>query len=452
MAQGDVSGYSAASHAGRGEGRPAPRVAGEVEAEGPSRTGTMTGGISAATQSRRTDTQADLWEFRRAIDAATRYTIVTPMIALACGLVFVAMAVSGVPVFWPKAAQLIGWGANDGARLVLREEYWRLAASVFIHGGLIHLVVNVWSLLVIGPLVERIYGHLAFAVIYLASGIGGAIASATMPPLRVSVGASGAICGILGGLLAFLAVHRRAIPRSVLKQLLRSVLIVVASVVALGLLLPRNIDQAAHLGGLAVGFVCGLLLIGPWPVVPDGRVRRVMSRLAITVLIAAALSGIAVAAAHRGEHAIPPSRRIQDLSEQIVPILKEFSEVRVELARSIDLFGNRRDEGRRSAGQAVIQGLRARSLANDERLRAVTTSDPELREICDALVRAQSGQIDRLSALARYLETGDDREVDSARRALAATIQATRDFEALQLRYMNQYGLAPSRPAAKPEQ
>ena len=86
----------------------------------------------------------------------------------------------------------------------------------------------------IGPLVERIYGHLAFAVIYLAAGIGGAIASAAVPPMRVSVGASGAICGVLGGLLAFLVVHRRTIPPTVLRQLRRNVLGVVLFMAVLG--------------------------------------------------------------------------------------------------------------------------------------------------------------------------------------------------------------------------
>ena len=124
---------------------------------------------------------------------------------------------------------------------------------MFVHGGLIHLVVNMWSLLVIGPLVERIYGHLAFAVLYLAAGIGGAIASAAVPPMRVSVGASGAICGILGGLLAFLIVHRRTIPPTVLRQLRKNVLAVVVFMAVLGVVVP-NIDQAAHLGGLATGF------------------------------------------------------------------------------------------------------------------------------------------------------------------------------------------------------
>ena len=56
---------------------------------------------------------------------------------------------------------------------MLNHQYWRLITSVFVHGGLIHIAMNMWSLYVIGPLVERLFGNLAFAVIYLASGVGG---------------------------------------------------------------------------------------------------------------------------------------------------------------------------------------------------------------------------------------------------------------------------------------
>ena len=250
-------------------------------------TGSWSGGTVAP--STRADlgrmSPSDLLAFRRAVDAATRRAFVTPLIVLACAAYFAAMIATGVPILWPSAPQLVRWGANDGARLILRHEYWRLVASVFVHGGLIHLVVNMWSLLVIGPLVERIYGHLAFAVLYLAAGVGGAIASAAVPPMRVSVGASGAICGVLGGLLAFLVVHRRTIPPTVLRQLRKNVLGVVLFMAVLGLVVT-NIDQAAHLGGLGTGFACGLLLIGPWPVArglaTPGPARRV--------------------AAHRGDH------------------------------------------------------------------------------------------------------------------------------------------------------
>jgi rhomboid protease GluP len=390
---------------------------------------------------------ADLLAFRRSLDAATRRAVVTPLIGLACAATFAAMTASGVPIFWPHVSHLVGWGANDGARVILRDEYWRLAASVFVHGGLIHLAVNMWSLLVIGPLVERIYGHLAFAALYLAAGVGGAITSAAVPPVRVSVGASGAICGVLGGLLAFLVLRRRAIPPTVLRQLRRNVLGVVLFMAVLGALVP-TIDQAAHLGGLAAGFASGLILIGPWPVARGRPLRLLARRVGLTAVIAAALAGAAVAVSHRGDAMIPPARRLEDLTEQLVPILREFSSIRNDLSRSLGPLGEREGPAGRESGRATIGDLRARAVANAAQMHRVRSSHLELRAIQESLARALDGQVDRLDALGRYLETGDPADLDAARDALAATVEATHACEELQNRYLARHGLIPRlRPA-----
>ena len=208
----------------------------------------------------------DLHSFRRDLTTATPRSVATTVFTIACVAIYAAMVLSGVEPIIPTTEHLREWGANDGARVVLRHEYWRLPASVFIHGGLIHLAVNMWCLYSIGPLVERLFGNFAFAALYLAAGIGGAIASMATLPFRVSVGASGAIFGTLGALLAFLIVHRRSVPGSVLKPLRSSALSFVVFNTLFGVAVP-NIDQSAHMGGLAAGFVGGLLLIRPWPVV-----------------------------------------------------------------------------------------------------------------------------------------------------------------------------------------
>ncbi len=161
----------------------------------------------------------ELHEFRQALDAATPRVYMTPAFTGVCVAVFILMACAGVPLVSPTATQLVRRGANEGTRVISGHEYWRLITSVFVHGGLIHLALNMWSLMAIGPLVERLYGNFTYAVIYLAAGVGGAIASVAASPIRVSVGASGAICGVLGALLAFLVAHRRSVPTMVLKPL-----------------------------------------------------------------------------------------------------------------------------------------------------------------------------------------------------------------------------------------
>jgi rhomboid protease GluP len=218
--------------------------------------------------------------------------------------------------------------------------------------------------------------------------------------------------------------------------------VVVASMAVLGALVP-NIDHAAHLGGLAVGFVGGLLLIGPWPVPPGPRTRRVAHRLAMTAMIAAVLAGSAVAVAHRGDDAVPPMRRLDDFNEQLAPIDREFSAIRMELIKSAPLFDGRDVPANQDAGRAVIRDLRARAATNADRIRRVRTSDPELQAVRDSFGRAHDGQIARLDALGRYLDTGDPAALVAAREAVAVTREAMRDCEGQHVRYMTQHGLIP---------
>jgi rhomboid protease GluP len=392
---------------------------------------------------------SDLLVFRRTLDDATRRAVVTPLIVLACGAWFAAMTADRVPMLLPTAAQLVGWGANDGARVILRHEFWRLGASVFVHGGIIHLVVNMWSLLMIGPLVERIFGHLAFAVLYLAAGMGGAIASAATPPLRVSVGASGAICGVLGGLLAFLVVHHRAIPSTVLRQLRKNVLGVVVFMAVLGAAVPK-IDQAAHLGGLAVGFLCGLLLIGPWPIAPRQSCRLLARRVALSAAIAVALAGTAVALAHLGDTAIAADRRLNDLTEQLAPIVGEFDSIRRDLARSVGRLDRVEDSRDPQTARPAVRELRARAAANKRRMRAVRAGHPELRAIRESLCRALAGEVDRLDALDHYLETRDRAFLEAAHDARAATVEGIKHCNEERLRYMARHGLRPQLNPVRP--
>ena len=120
-----------------------------------------------------------------------------PRLRVVCAV----MVFSGVSPLWPTGSQLILWGANEGARVILLHEYWRLFTSVFVHGGFIHMALDTVEPAGDRPLVERLYGNVAFAMIYLAAGIGGALSSLAANPVRASVGASGAMSGVLGDLL-----------------------------------------------------------------------------------------------------------------------------------------------------------------------------------------------------------------------------------------------------------
>jgi rhomboid protease GluP len=346
----------------------------------------------------------DLIAFRQRLRSATPRAFVAPVLTVICVAAFVCMVASGVTPFWPSAAELVGWGANEGARVILRHEYWRLITSVFIHGGLLHLAVNMWSLLVIGPLVERLYGNLAFAFLYLAAGIGGAIASIAASPVRVSVGASGAILGVLGALLAFLIVHRRSVPTSVLKPLRSNALGIVVFMAILGTVMA-NIDQAAHLGGLATGFLGGLLLTRPWPPVAGRRI--IVRQVVMAVMIAAALAGAAVAVVSRGEALLPPLNRLVDLQAQLKPAFEEFRSIRGVIPSVSSLERARANPSFQKKSEQTIEELIRRGTANLLRLRRATTPDASLKPIVNQLIQAQLGQLAKLKAARQYLETGD---------------------------------------------
>lgn len=176
-------------------------------------------------------------------------------------LLLVAIVVAFGFQIWGETSgtDLVAVGANERTA-VLAGQYWRLLTSMFLHGGLLHLALNAWALYQLGTLFESLLGSSRMLVTYFVSGITGSVASIvwTQAP---SVGASGAIFGLLGALIAFLLRRREALSpagKSILSQL-----VMWAGInLFLGFQMP-GIDNAGHLGGLAAGFLLGLLLREP---------------------------------------------------------------------------------------------------------------------------------------------------------------------------------------------
>jgi rhomboid protease GluP len=214
--------------------------------------------IDAPAIPERSGPTAEQLRFGRGIAEGMRREWVTDALLAANVLVFVWMVISGVSALSPDGRVLIDWGANFGP-LTRGPEVWRLVTSMFVHGGIIHLGFNMYALLMAGRLVERIYGHAGYAILYLFAGVAGSTASAFVNPMVASVGASGAVFGVFGALLAFLVRRRSLIAPEVVRPMRRSVITVVLLNVALGFTVP-GIDNAAHLGGLAGGFMAGLAL------------------------------------------------------------------------------------------------------------------------------------------------------------------------------------------------
>lgn len=174
--------------------------------------------------------------------------------------VFLAMLLSagGGVLTNPKVETLVSWGAMFGPK-VQEGEFWRLLTSNYVHIGLLHIVMNMWCLLAIGPLCERAFGKAGYFVLYTLSGLGGALASLCIHADLVSAGASGAIFGIVGGMLGPVVFRQDATAMSRLKPHARSMTAFVLYNLVFGLFQP-GVDIAAHVGGLATGFICGSLL------------------------------------------------------------------------------------------------------------------------------------------------------------------------------------------------
>lgn len=196
--------------------------------------------------------------------------------------VFLGMLFAGVSMLDnPSGRDLVHWGANFGP-YTLSGQYWRLLTCVFVHGSLIHIALNMWCLWNLGTLAESLYGHWTFAVVYLLAGIGGSVGSIVWNPEVLSVGASGAIFGVAGAVIASVYLGEFSLPRGALAGTLRSVVMFVGYNLVFGAMVAR-VDNAAHIGGLITGLLLGALIAKGAPD-PDNFGQR-LAVLALGLLL-----------------------------------------------------------------------------------------------------------------------------------------------------------------------
>ncbi len=227
----------------------------------------------------------------------------------------------------PTGQQLLLAGANFGPS-VAEGEWWRAPASLFLHAGLIHIAFNLWAFWNIGKFAERVFGNLPFLVIYLLSGIGGALASLAMHPLTICVGASGAIFGVYGAVLAFVLRkdNRSIFPASFLVQQRNSLLGFIGFNVVFGLSMPM-VDISAHGGGLLTGMAAGALLARDLTRPKANALLRAAGALLLTVLL-----GITAFGVRRRLDAVPEIEAEKAASAALVHLKAH------RLAEAIDLY------------------------------------------------------------------------------------------------------------------
>lgn len=203
-------------------------------------------------------------------------------------LIYIAMGIVGGGLFSdPSGQQLIRSGANYGP-LTFGGEWWRLLSYAFLHGSLLHIGFNMWCLWDLGALCESLYGTWTFGAIYFTSAVAGGLASTGFHPERMSVGASGAIFGLAGALIAGFYLGEFSLPRPVIQMQLRSIIFFVGYNIIIGAVSGPT-DNLCHLGGLLAGMFCGALIARFAPGESD-----FFSRLTIIAIAALALTAITI--------------------------------------------------------------------------------------------------------------------------------------------------------------
>ena len=182
---------------------------------------------------------------------ADKKTLITYIIMALCIMYFLVVGILGRD--FSSVSVLARFGANNNL-LLKSGQVWRLVTYAFIHAGIIHLLCNMYSLYIIGPQVESKFGKVRFILIYLISAISGGLLSAGLTDY-ISVGASGAIFGILGALLYFGMRFRLYLKESIKNQILPVIIINIG----IGFMIS-GIDNACHIGGLIGGFLAAMAL------------------------------------------------------------------------------------------------------------------------------------------------------------------------------------------------
>ncbi|CAK8532724.1 unnamed protein product [Lathyrus sativus] len=161
------------------------------------------------------------------------------------------------PLFGPSSLTLTKMGALKWDAVVNHHQAWRLVTCIWLHAGIIHLAANMLSLVFIGIRLEQQFGFVRIGIIYLVSGFGGSILSSLFIRNNISVGASGALFGLLGAMLSELITNWSIYTNKV--AALVTLLFIVVINLAIGML--PHVDNFAHIGGFLTGFLLGFIFL-----------------------------------------------------------------------------------------------------------------------------------------------------------------------------------------------
>jgi membrane associated rhomboid family serine protease len=343
-----------------------------------------------------------LGPYRR--EALASYAIAA--VLLAC---YVLQAINGGALAF-DAQRLFAQGANLPPQ-TLSGEPWRLLTAVFLHADFGHLLGNAVTLVALAPYVERLYGRHALLAVFLGAGLAGSAVDLFTNFSTVAVGASGAVFGILGALLAYPLRRPGQLPLASMRAILALGGLYLAWSLKQGFD-SVGINNSAHVSGLVAGFVLGLLLAPPFE-----RERRPPTlALAAAGALLLALAGCAVAVAvARGSDNFRLARLLSDLGDRAQALDASCQ------AATTRLLADPRD-GRAAYHDACVAPLDA----VDAELRGLAPGDATLdQQVAEQLARIARRRDANRTLLASLGDVADRQPAEAARAdALAACDRA----------------------------
>lgn len=188
----------------------------------------------------------------------------------------------GLSILWGLTGRSqIRLGASHPYMIFVENEWWRLVTAMFLHGGLLHIGFNMMALMQLGPALEELYGSGRYLFLYTVTGAFGFLVSAFT--VHLSLGASGAILGLVGAMLAVTSKRGGSYMRELRSRLVSSVVILFA----IGFFPGIAIDNWAHGGGLLAGFILGKIFVDRQPMnASERRTSAVLGGLALLTIVA----------------------------------------------------------------------------------------------------------------------------------------------------------------------
>lgn len=315
----------------------------------------------------------------------------------------------------PDVLRFYGAAQND---LIRGGEWWRLIVPMFLHVGGIHLAFNMYALWILGPQLEAIYGSARYVMLYLASGIGGFVASFFFSaPNVVGAGASGALFGLMGVLFVYTRRYKKEIPPLLLGEMNRGIVRTLVINLLLTFAIPF-ISRPGHLGGLATGMLLAL-------VIPHSPLREkktpvgwVVGQIASLVLVGVAF--VAMFAHYAGPK---PSWRNLAIVRNLLPTGGEALAAFVENGNAAEktFLEIQKKLETTPAGTPLPAELKTSNLKAQEKLAKVPKWNPGADEL---LVRLR----DLLKDQEAVLDKPDPKTVAALRRKFKEYEQAQREW------------------------